>query len=162
MEIYREIRAFYIKLPYSSKTMTQDVVESLWNLSGELGVNTIDINTNSEILIHSDIEFSLSSWNEAVKYMRAAISLFNVKSGYLLTRKIVALKDLVSTQVEGYKITKRGVYNAELPESPDFIEDVIMLSGRNKKLQQMDAVEKLFRHLEEQDKDTEGGNISQV
>ncbi|MBT9139224.1 MAG: hypothetical protein DDT31_01805 [Syntrophomonadaceae bacterium] len=77
----------------------------------------------------------------------------NVKSGYLLVRKVIALKNSVGTELEGYKVTKRGVYNAEMPESPDFMEDVIRLSGRNKKLQQIDAMEKLFRFIEEQEKD---------
>jgi hypothetical protein len=80
-------------------------------------------------------------------------TLLNAKSGYLLVRKIIGLKNSVRTELEGYKVTKRGVYNAEMPESPDFIEDVIRFSGRNKKLQQIDAMEKLFRFIEEQEKD---------
>ncbi|MCL5062761.1 MAG: hypothetical protein M1443_06080 [Nitrospirae bacterium] len=153
MELYREIRAFYIKLPYSYRDITQEIVDSIWNLSREFSINAIDINKNNEVLIHSDIEFSLASWNDAVRYLRSVTSLLKVKSGYLLVRKVIALKNSVRTELEGYKVTKRGVYNSEMPESPDFIEDVIRLSGRNKKLQQMDAMEKLFRFIEEQEKD---------
>ncbi len=155
MELQREIRAFYIKLPlpYFYREITQETVDSLWGMSKELSINAIDINKNNEVLIHSDIEFSLANWNDAVKYLRAITSLLNVKSGYLLVRKVIALKNSVGTELESYKVTKRGVYNAEMPESPDFIEDVIRFSGRNKKLQQIDAMEKLFRFIEEQEKD---------
>lgn len=153
MELQREIRAFYIKLPYFYREITQETVDNLWGMSKELSINAIDINKNNEALIHSDIEFSLANWNDAVKYLRAITSLLNVKSGYLLVRKVIALKNSVGTELEGYKVTKRGVYNAEMPESPDFMEDVIRLSGRNKKLQQIDAMEKLFRFIEEQEKD---------
>jgi len=153
MELHREIRAFYIKLPYSYKDITPDIVDSLWDLSKDLAINVIDISKNSEVLIHSDIEFSLANWNEAVGYLRSVTTLLNAKSGYLLVRKIIGLKNSVRTELEGYKVTKRGVYNAEMPESPDFIEDTIRFSGRNKKLQQIDAMEKLFRFIEEQKKD---------
>ncbi|MEW6739419.1 MAG: hypothetical protein AB1325_05870 [Nitrospirota bacterium] len=153
MELHREIRAFYIKLSYSYKDITPDIVDSLWDLSKDLAINAIDISKNSEVLIHSDIEFSLANWNEAVGYLRSVTTLLNAKSGYLLVRKIIGLKNSVRTELEGYKVTKRGVYNAEMPESPDFIEDVIRFSGRNKKLQQIDAMEKLFRFIEEQEKD---------
>jgi hypothetical protein len=153
MELHREIRAFYIKLPYSYKNITPDIVDSLWELSKDLAINAVDISKNNEVLIHSDIEFSLASWNEAIGYLRSVTALLNAKSGYLLVRKVVGLKNSVRTELEGYKVTKRGVYNAEMPESPDFIEDVIRFSGRNKKLQQIDAMEKLFRFIEEQEKD---------
>ncbi len=158
MELHREIRAFYIKLPYSYKDITPDIVDNLWKLSKDFAITSIDISKNNEVFIHSDIEFSLASWNEAIGYLRSVTTLLNAKSGYLLVRKIIGLKNSVRTELEGYKVTKRGVYNAEMPESPDFIEDVIRLSGRNKKLQQMDAMEKLFRFIEEQekDKDNEG------
>jgi hypothetical protein len=153
MELHREIRAFYIKLPYSYKDITPDIVDGLWEFSKDLAINAIDISKNNEVLIHSDIEFSLANWNEAIGYMRSVTTLLNAKSGYLLVRKIIGLKNSVRTELEGYKVTKRGVYNAEMPESPDFIEDVIRFSGRNKKLQQIDAMEKLFRFIEEQEKD---------
>lgn len=153
MELHREIRAFYIKLPYSYRDINQDIVDSLWNISKELAINSIDINRDNEVLVHSDIEFSLANWNDAIKYLRAVTSLLNAKSGYLLVRKVIVLKDFVRTELECYKVTKRGVYNAEIPESPDFIEDLIRLSGRNKKLQQIDAMEKLFRFIEEKEKD---------
>lgn len=160
MELHREIRAFYIKLPYSSKSITQDIVHSLWNISRELAINAIDINENNEVLIHSDIEFSLANWNDAIKYLRTVASILNAKSGYLLVRKVIALNDLVKTELECYKVTKRGVYNTEMPESPDFIEDVIRLSGRNKRLQQIDVMEKLFRFIKEKEKDKDKGEGS--
>ncbi len=97
--------------------------------------------------------FHSRDWNEAISYLRSAISLLNVKNGYIAVRKIVASDSALKTEIEGYKVTRRGVYNAEMPESPDFIEDIIRLSGRNKKLQQIDAMEKLFRFIEEQEKD---------
>jgi hypothetical protein len=158
MELHREIRAFYIKLPYSYKDITPDIVDGLWEFSKDLAINAIDISKNNEVLIHSDIEFSLANWNEAIGYMRSVTTLLNAKSGYLLVRKVVGLKNSVRTELEGYKVTKRGVYNAEMPESPDFIEDVIRFSGRNKKLQQIDAMEKLFRFIEEQEKDKDNEN----
>ncbi|MFZ5997701.1 MAG: hypothetical protein ACOYW7_09470 [Nitrospirota bacterium] len=153
MELYREIRAFYIKLPYPYRKVSQDIIDSLWNLSRDIAVSAIDINRESEVLIHSEIEFSLESWNEAITYLRSAIGLLNVKNGYIAVRKVLASANNLTTEIEGYKVTKRGVYNAELPESPDFIEDLIRLSGRNKRLQQIDAMEKLFRFIEEQEKD---------
>lgn len=153
MELFREIRAFYIKLPYSYREISQEIVDSLWNLSRDISICTIDINKNSEILIHSEIEFSLESWNEGINYLRSVITLLNVKNGYVAVRKVVASPVAVRTEVEGYKVTKRGVYNADLPEAPDFMEDIIRLSGRNKRLQQMNSIEKLFRFIEGQEKD---------
>lgn len=151
--MYREIRAFYIKLPYPYRKVSQDIIDGLWNLSRDIAVSAIDINRESEVLIHSEIEFSLESWNEAITYLRSAIGLLNVKNGYIAVRKVLASANSLTTEIEAYKVTKRGVYNAELPESPDFIEDLIRLSGRNKRLQQIDAMEKLFRFIEEQEKD---------
>ncbi|BCB95136.1 hypothetical protein JZK55_00580 [Dissulfurispira thermophila] len=159
MELYREIRAFYIKLPYSYKIVTPDTIDNLWELSKGFAINAIDISKNNEVLIHSDIEFNLSNWNEAIGYLRAVITLLNAKSGHMLVRKIIGSKNSVRTELEGYKITKRGVYNTNMPESPDFIEDVIRLSGRNKKLQQIDAMERLFRFIEEQEKDKDNEDI---
>ncbi|HEX8948159.1 MAG TPA: hypothetical protein VF790_04305 [Dissulfurispiraceae bacterium] len=153
MELYREIRAFYIKLPYSYKEITQDVIDNLWNLSRELPISAIDINKNDEILMHAEMEFSLEHWNEVINYLRSSIALLNVKNGYIAVRKIIASSSAVKTEIEGYKVTKRGVYNSELPESPDFLEDIIKLSGRNKRLQQLSSMEKLFRFIEEQEKD---------
>jgi hypothetical protein len=155
MELYREIRAFYIKLPYSYKEINHDIVDGLWNLSRNISVSAIDINKIDEVFIHSEIEFSLANWNDAINYLRSIISLLNAKSGYLIVRKVVFLNNRLKTEIEGYKITRRGVYNSELPESPDFIEDMIRLSGRNKRLQQIDAMEKLFRFIDEQKKEDE-------
>lgn len=157
MELHREIRAFYVKLPISNKTPAQDIVDSLWNTSRELPIIEININTNKirEVLIHSEIESSLENWTISIKYLRSAIDLLNAKSGYLIARKIIASKNHISTEAEGYKITKRGVYNAELPESPDFIEDVIRFSGRNRRLKQIDAMKKLLEFIKEQENDKE-------
>ncbi|HCZ12582.1 MAG TPA: hypothetical protein DHV16_10120 [Nitrospiraceae bacterium] len=160
MELFREIRAFYIKLPYSYKAVDQEIVDDLWKMSVELPVNAIDITITDEVLIHSEIEFSLSNWNEAITYLRSALNALGAKSGYLIVRKVMALSGSLKTEIEGYKVTKRGVYNSGLPESADFILDVMRFSGRNKRLQQIDAMEKLFRFIEEKEKDTdtaEGG-----
>lgn len=157
MELYGEIRAFYVRLPISHKNPDQGIVDSLWDISRGLPIIAIDINTGKtiEVLIHSEMEFSLKNWNASINYLRSLIDLLNAKSGYLILRKIIASRNHISTEVEGYKITKRGVYNAELPESPDFIEDVIRFSGRNKRLLQMDAMEKLFRFCEDEENDKE-------
>ncbi len=152
MELYREIRAFYIKLPYSYRTISQDIVDGLWNLSRELAICAIDINKKSEVLIHSEIEFSLENWNNTIRYLRSAINLLNSKSGYMVIRKVSASRSALKTEIECYKVTKRGVYNTDLPESPDFLEDIMRFSGGNKKLQQIEAMEKLFRFIEEQEK----------
>ncbi|MEW5746410.1 MAG: hypothetical protein AB1805_13345 [Nitrospirota bacterium] len=154
MELYREIRAFYIKLPYPHKKVSQDLIDKLWNCSRDLTVTSIDVNRDSEAVIHAEIEFSLESWNDAINYLRSIIGLLNVKNGFIAVRKVVATPNALRTEVESYKVTRRGVYNADLPESPDFIEDVIRHSGRNKRLQQIDAMEKLFRFIEEQEKDS--------
>lgn len=162
MELHREIRAFYVKLPISNKTSAQDIVDSLWSISRELPIIEINININTnkirEVLIHSEIEFSLENWTTSIKYLRSAIDLLNAKSGYLIARKIIASKNHISTETEGYKITKRGVYNAELPESPDFIEDVIRFSGRNRRLKQIDAMKKFLEFIKDQENDKENEN----
>ncbi|MGD0281140.1 MAG: hypothetical protein ABSB95_02115 [Dissulfurispiraceae bacterium] len=153
MELFREIRAFYIKMPCAYNKISQDITDRLWNLSKNSSISTIDISRDNEVLIHAEIEFSLESWNSAIEYLRSAIDLLNVKNGHIAIRKIIASGAALKTEIEGYKVTRRGVYNAEMPESPDFIEDIIRFSGRNKKLQQIDAMEKLFRFIEEQEKD---------
>jgi hypothetical protein len=70
----------------------------------------------------------------------------------MVIRKVSAARNALKTEIESYKVTKRGVYNAELPESSDFLEDIIRFSGRNKKIQQIEAMEKLFKYIEEQEK----------
>jgi hypothetical protein len=154
MEFNREIRAFFIKLPYSYREISQDIIDSIWNLSRDLSISAIDINKSGEVLIHAEMEFSLETWNEAIRYLRSALALLNVKNGFIAVRKVIATAQSVKTEIEGYKVTKRGVYNADLPESPDFLEDIVRFSGRNKRLQQIDAMEKLFRFIEEQEKDS--------
>lgn len=156
MELSREIRAFYVKPANLHRTVTQDIVDSLWDLSRDIPVVSIDLGADSEIMIHSALEFSLENWNDAVRYLRSVMSLLDVKSGYLAVRKIMASPDALKTEVEGYKVTRRGIYNVELPERPDFIEDVIRLSGASKKIQQIDVMEKLFRFIEEQENNKEG------
>lgn len=155
MELFREIRAFYIKLPYSYKAVDQEMIDGLWKMSAELPVSTIDIAIGDEVLIHSEIEFSLSNWNEAITYLRSALNTLGAKSGYLIVRKVAAITGSLKTEIEGYKVTKRGVYNSELPESTDFIMDIMKFSGRNKRFQQMDAMGKLFRFIEEKEKDSD-------
>ncbi len=160
MELFREIRAFYIKLPYSYRTVDQEIVDDLWKMSIALPINAIDITINDEALIHSEIEFSLANWNEVITYLRSALNALGAKSGYLIVRKVTALTGSLKTEIEGYKVTKRGVYNSGLPESADFIMDVMRFSGRNKRFQQIDAMGKLFRFIEEKEKDNdkaEGG-----
>lgn len=154
MELYREIRAFYVRLPYPYRKVGQDLIDRLWNCSRDLSVTSIDVNRDNEVVVHAEIEFCLESWNEAITFLRAVLALLGVKNGFIAVRKVVATPNALKTEVESYKVTKRGVYNADLPESPDFIEDVIRLSGRNKRLQQIDAMEKLFRFIEEQEKDS--------
>jgi hypothetical protein len=153
MELSREIRAFYIKLPYSRREINQEAIDGLWNMSAGLAVSAIEINQSDEILIHSEIEFSLASWNDAINYLRSSMELLNAKSGYIAIRRLIGMKDAIRTELEGYKVTKRSVYNSDIPESPDFIEDLIKLSGRNKRLRQMDDMEKLFKFIEEKEKD---------
>lgn len=153
MELFREIRAFYLKLPYECENICQDITDRLWNMSINNSVSSIDISKEHEVLIHAEIDFSLENWNEAIAFLRSAIALLNLKNGYIAVRKIIGSADALKTEIEGYKVTRRGVYNAEMPEAPDFIEDIIRFSGRNKKLQQIDAMEKLFRFIEEQEND---------
>jgi hypothetical protein len=152
MELYREIRGFYIKLPYSYRTISQDTVDGIWNLSRELAICAIDINKKCEALIHSEIEFSLENWNNSIRYLRSAINLLSSKNGHIVIRKVSVSLNALKTEIESYKVTKRGVYNTDLPESPDFLEDIMRFSGRNKRLQQIKAMEKLFRFIEEQEK----------
>lgn len=158
MELFREIRAFYIKLPYTCAKIGHDIIDRLWDISKDNAITAIDISKENEVVIHAEIDFSLESWNYAIEYLRSAIALLNVKNGYIAVRKIIASSSALTTEIEGYKVTRRGVYNAGMPESPDFIEDIIRFSGRNKKLRQIDAIEKLFRFIEEKEKDDENGN----
>lgn len=151
MELHREIRAFYIKLPQNGQSVTQEIIDNLWNLSRDIPVIATDIGSDHEVMIHSAFEFTLESWNNALRFLRSAMSVLNAKSGYLAVRKIIITADALKTEIEGYKVTKRGVYNIELTGPADFIEDIIRFSGNNKRLQQIGAMEKLFRFIEGQE-----------
>lgn len=156
MELQREIRAFYVKTTNTRRPATQEIIDSLWELSRDFPVVAIDLGPDYEVMIHAALDFSLESWNDAVRYLKSVMSLLDVKSGYIAVRKITASADALKTEIEAYKVTRRGIYNVELPERPDFIEDIIRFSGSNKKLQQIDVMEKLFRFIEEQENNKEG------
>jgi hypothetical protein len=143
MEIYREIRGFYTKLTISDRRIHRAIIDQIVDISEDFPIITVDINNEKELLIHSELEFSLENWNEAIKYLRNILDLFDLKYGYLFIRKVIATKNSIRTELECYKITKRGVYNAETPESPDFIEDMIRFSGRVKYLKQIEEMERL-------------------
>lgn len=154
MEIQREIRAFYIKLPRPITHTSQKLIEALWNLSKGIHIISIDIQ-NDEILIHSEVEFSFENWDASVKYLKSIILLLKKKYAYIIVRRVIASKNGLKTELEGYKITKRGVYLSDLPDCPGLIEDALRFSGRNKGLQFADSMENIFKSIEEQDKETD-------
>ncbi len=88
-----------------------------------------------------------------MNFVRDVMNLTAAKSGFIIIRKILGTADKLNTEIETYKVTKRGVYNSDTPESPDFIEDVIRYSGGNKRLKQIDAMDNLFRFIEEKEND---------
>jgi hypothetical protein len=139
MELYREIRGFYSKIPKNCRMPNRLIADQIFELSEEVPIITIDINKERELMIHSNLEFSLENWNEAIKYLRNIIETLDLKYGYLLIRKVIGTKNSIRTEVESYKVTKRGVYNAEFPESPDFIEDLVRYCGRVKYLKQLEG-----------------------
>ncbi|MBN2654554.1 MAG: hypothetical protein JXR79_05505 [Nitrospirae bacterium] len=153
MELHREIRALYIKMPASQDQIRKDVIDSVWNMSNELLITSVDLTSEAELIIHSDISFSLKHWNDTVNFVRDVMNLTAAKSGFIIIRKILGTADKLNTEIETYKVTKRGVYNSDTPESPDFIEDVIRYSGGNKRLKQIDAMDNLFRFIEEKEND---------
>lgn len=153
MELYREIRGFYSKIPKNYKMPERLIVDQVFGVSEEFPIITIDINGEKELLIHSDLEFSLENWNEAIKYLRNILEMFDLKYGYVLIRKVIGTKNSIRTEIESYKITKRGVYNAEIPESPDFIEDLIRFSGRVKYLKLVDRTEKSEMNEDKEDEE---------
>ncbi len=155
MEIYREIRAFYIKLPTPITSAHQKISEALWSLSRGVHISSIEIN-NNEILIHSEVEFSFENWEACVRYLKSILLLLKKKYGYIIIRRIIASKNILKTQLEGYKITKRGVYLADLPDAPYLIEDATRFSGRNKSLQFADSMSKILRTIDEQGKEVDG------
>lgn len=155
MEIQREIRAFYIKLPRPITHTSQKLIEALWSLSKGMHIISIDIN-NDEILIHSDVEFSFKNWDISIKYLKSIILLLNKKYAYIIVRRVIASKNGLKTELEGYKVTKRGVYLSELPDSPGLIEDALRFCGRNKGLQFADSIGNIFKSIEEPDKEADG------
>ncbi|MCE5312005.1 MAG: hypothetical protein LLF86_02500 [Nitrospiraceae bacterium] len=153
MELHREIRALYVKLSTPADQVGRDTIENIWNLSNELLITSVDLTSEAELIIHADIAFSLKHWNDTVNFLRDAMNSTSAKSGFIIIRKVMGSAEKLSTEIETYKVTKRGVYNSDSPESPDFIEDVIRYSGSNKRLQQIDAMDNLFRFIEEKEND---------
>ncbi len=158
MELYKEIRAFYIKMPRPISADSHKIIEALWSMSKDIRICSIDIK-NDEILIHSEIEFSLENWEASVRYLKCAILLFKKKYGYIIIRKVSASKEGLKTGLESYKVTKRGVYNSELSGPKCFIEDILKFSGRNKSLQFADAMGKIFSSIEEPDKEKDNEEL---
>lgn len=154
MEIYKEIRAFYIKLPRAAAVDSKKITEALWSLSKGISICSIDIK-NDEILIHSEIEFSLENWDASVRYLKYAILLFKKKYGYIIIRRVLASSDGLKVELNGYKITKRGIYNSEIPSSKCFIEDMIRFSGRNKSIQLADTMSNILKQIDNTDKKTD-------
>ncbi|MCX8030281.1 MAG: hypothetical protein N3A59_01705 [Thermodesulfovibrionales bacterium] len=152
MEISREIRAFYIKLPTPSVAIKQKISNALWSLARGLHICTIEIN-NNEILIHSEVEFSIDNWEASVKYLKSILSLLHKKSGYIIIRKIKFTQNSLKTDLESYKITKRGIYLSDPPDSPLFIADLIKFSGRNKTIQFVDSLSKILKAIENNPKE---------
>lgn len=156
MEIQREIRGFYIKLATPiSPPPTPKIVEALWSLSFGVPISSIDINKD-EIFIHSEGEFSFENWDASVKYLKSVISLLSKKYGYIIIRRVIASKTKLRTELEAYKITKRGVYLSELPNSPEIINDALRFSGRNKRLQFKEFIANIFKTMDDQDKEPDG------
>lgn len=153
MEIYKEIRAFYIKVQRPAAVDSKKMREALWSLSREINVCSIDIK-NDEILIHSKIEFSPENWDASIRYLKYAILLFKKKYGYIVIRKVTASPDGLKTVLEGYKVTKRGIYNADIPGSKSFIDDLVRFSGRNKILQIADSIENILTSIDDPKKET--------
>lgn len=155
MEIYREIRAFYIRLPRPITHTSQKLIEALWSLSKGIHIISIDIQ-NDEILIHSEVEFSFENWEASVRYLKAIILLLKKKYGYIIMRRVIASKNGLRTELEGYKVTKRGVYLSELPDSPGLIEDALKFSGGNKRLEFTDSMGNIFKSIEDPEKEADG------
>lgn len=132
----------------------QKISEALWSLSRGLHISSIEI-SNNEIIIHSEVEFSFENWEACVKYLKSILLLLKKKYGYIIIRRIKASKKGLKTDLEGYKITKRGIYLSDLPDAPYLIEDAIRFSGRNKGLQFADSMNKIFKTIEEQNIETD-------
>ncbi|MCX7914480.1 MAG: hypothetical protein N2511_07840 [Thermodesulfovibrionales bacterium] len=134
MLLYKEIRVLYIKFPAPINAFSLKVIKVLWELPKEIPISFIDIYKN-EIFVHTEAEFTQRNWDASVGYMRMMLQLFNKKSGFIVIRKISASRSHLKTRLESYKVTTRGVYLSELPNSPELIEDALRFSGRNKRLQ---------------------------
>ncbi len=158
MEIYKEIRAFYIKLQRPIAVDRKKMIQALWNLSKEVHICSIDVK-NDEILIHSKIEFSPESWDVSLRYLKYVMLLFKKKYGYIILRKISAFPDGLKTDLESYKVTKRGIYNADIPGSKSFIDDILRFSGSNKSLQIIDPIKDVKASIEDSNKKTENEEL---
>ncbi|MBF0328533.1 MAG: hypothetical protein HQL10_05210 [Nitrospirae bacterium] len=151
MELHREIRALYIKTSAEGSPATQETVDGLWRLAAEIPLVAIDMGDSGDIVLHCAFEFSLDSWNTSMRALRTAMSLLRTKTGYLAVRKVLGSEDALKTDLEWYKVTKRGIYNVDLSDPADIIEDLVRYSGNNKRHQQIGALEKLFRFIQRQE-----------
>lgn len=149
MEIYKEIRAFYIKLPKTARVDTKKMIADLWSLSKEIHICSIEVQDDG-IQIHSEIEFSPETWEASVRYLKCAILLFRKKYGYLIIRKVLASPNSLKTELESYKVTKRGIYNADIPDCKSFIDDILRFSGSNKSLLS-DTLDDILIHIDDSD-----------
>lgn len=151
MELHREIRALYIKTSPENSSVTQETIDGLWKLASEIPLVAIDMDGGGDIVLHCAFEFSLDSWNTSMRALRTAMSLLRTKTGYLAVRKVLASTDTLKTDLEWYKVTRRGIYNVDLSDPADIIEDLVRYSGNNKRHQQIGALEKLFRFIQRQE-----------
>ncbi|MFA5353315.1 MAG: hypothetical protein WC291_03730 [Thermodesulfovibrionales bacterium] len=148
MELYREIRAFTVKSPRRSSAgtpLTQDILGGIREISQGLPISSIETKEDGELILHADLEFSLANWDNAVSFLRSVLSFMKLKRGYLIVRKISGSADSLKTEIEAYKVTKRGVYYTDFSGPADLLEDVMRFSGRNKRLQKMDSMGNIFR-----------------
>ncbi|NTU43370.1 MAG: hypothetical protein HGA78_10080 [Nitrospirales bacterium] len=138
MELHREIRAFTIKVSTrrSGEPLQEETRVGLWELSHDIPITSIETKKDEEIIFHSDMEFSLANWDNAIAFLRSTLSLLKVKRGYIFVRKIIGSPDSLKTEIETYKVTKRGVYYTDPSGSPELLKDIMRFSGRNKRLRQ--------------------------
>lgn len=144
-----EIRAFYIKST-SKPLFNHATVDKLWAISRHLPIISIDLTKNFELIIHSAISMDTEAWEMSVRLARQYCLALNAKSGYIFVRHVLAKTDslALSTEVEAYKITRRGLYLSKLPELPSLLEDIIRYSGNVKRHQQIELMGSLFKFIE--------------
>ncbi len=147
MELYREIRAFAVKLPRQKPgdPDRQDLQRELRELSNGLPVSDITVGADGEVVFHAEMDFSLVSWDNAVTFLRSVISFLKLKRGFLFVRKISGDADSLKTEIEAYKVTKRGVYYTEPDGSSWLLEDIMRFSGRNKRLLRTESMGNLLK-----------------